>query len=55
MRTSFEKRCEKQFRSTIDDVYMQKTCKTKELFDFYKYQEVSPTGKKTTQRIVQIR
>jgi hypothetical protein len=34
---------------------MQKTCKIKELFDFFKYQEVSSTVKKTTQIIVQIR
>jgi len=55
MGSSFEKRREKHFPITIDDVYMQKTCKFKESFDFFKYQEVSPTAKKTTQIIVEIR
>jgi len=47
MGSSFEKRCEKQFRTTIYDIYMQKTCKIKVLFHFFKYQMVSQTVKKT--------
>ena len=47
MGSSFEKRRDEQFRSTISYGYMQKTCKIKTLFYIFKYQVVSSTVKKT--------
>ena len=52
MGSSFERKRDEQFHSTIYYACMQKTCKIKPLFHVFKYQVVRSTVKKTKKIIV---